>query len=592
MPHRMSGSCPLQELQLSQVRSHQRLLVSTKRYQNSPHFSIDRVSRLLVLVCAVLSAFLVRVADADPAEARKIFTQRCMACHTYGKGVKVGPDLKGVTERRERAWLQKFIRSSQTVIASGDATAVALFQQFKQQQMPDWTDLSKEQIDSILDWLAVGGPEQREGDDRSADSATAAEIETGRQLFHGRRAFKSGGVSCASCHRVEDSGSPILSASFSFDLTNIYAEHHDGGFTQYMKRPCLVRFPESQMARFLTPDESFALKAYLRHTALPASIARAKSRVTNPAVGEVGKSATNDAAAGAAATPAAKPQVIWAPRHRAAGSRDGVPTGAPSSGVLFRSLPYVALLILLVGLGVRYVVARRRPEEQRPAAAAAWQRFGGTVRWRVGMAFTFLAHVLGLLLPSFIVTMGGAPVRLYLIEATGLIFGVVALLGWGQITWQHLGRNPAATRLRISEVADTVFLAVCGAALLSGLAMALSYRWGALWSSGTLTPYIVSLGRGVPIPELVEQMPLVIRLHVLSWFVLMAVVPFTSVASLIVYVMTRGIDRIAGLLAGPMAAVSRVSSGVKAKLNPSRWLWPDEDLEPPAVKQDDKQDPR
>jgi cytochrome c2 len=161
MPHRMSGSCPLQELQLSQVRSHQRLLVSTKRYQNSPHFSIDRVSRLLVLVCAVLSAFLVRVADADPAEARKIFTQRCMACHTYGKGVKVGPDLKGVTERRERAWLHKFIRSSQTVIASGDATAVALFQQFKQQQMPDWTDLSKEQIDSILDWLAVGGPEQR-----------------------------------------------------------------------------------------------------------------------------------------------------------------------------------------------------------------------------------------------------------------------------------------------------------------------------------------------------------------------------------------------------------------------------------------------
>ena len=30
------------------------------------------------------------------------FTTRCTACHTFGKGVKVGPDLKGVTERRQR----------------------------------------------------------------------------------------------------------------------------------------------------------------------------------------------------------------------------------------------------------------------------------------------------------------------------------------------------------------------------------------------------------------------------------------------------------------------------------------------------------
>jgi cytochrome c2 len=27
-------------------------------------------------------------------DAKKIFNQRCTACHTYGKGVKVGPDLK------------------------------------------------------------------------------------------------------------------------------------------------------------------------------------------------------------------------------------------------------------------------------------------------------------------------------------------------------------------------------------------------------------------------------------------------------------------------------------------------------------------
>src|SRR5512143_327179 len=108
----------------------------------------------IVAALAVRMGLAARDANADAAEAKKTFTQRCMACHTFGKGVKVGPDLKGVTERRQRAWLLTFIRSSQTVIKSGDPTATGLFEQFKQQQMPDWTDLSEAQIGSILDWLA------------------------------------------------------------------------------------------------------------------------------------------------------------------------------------------------------------------------------------------------------------------------------------------------------------------------------------------------------------------------------------------------------------------------------------------------------
>src|SRR5262245_52558507 len=114
-------------------------------------------------------------ANADAAEAKKIFTTRCTACHTFGKGVKVGPDLKGVTERRQRPWIIKFVQSSSVVIASGDATATQLFEQFKQQRMPDWTDLTEAQINSIMDWLAAAGPDIKEIDERLADSATLAE---------------------------------------------------------------------------------------------------------------------------------------------------------------------------------------------------------------------------------------------------------------------------------------------------------------------------------------------------------------------------------------------------------------------------------
>jgi mono/diheme cytochrome c family protein len=203
----------------------------------------------------------------DATEAKKIFTQRCTACHTYGKGVKVGPDLKGVTERRPRAWLLQFVRSSQRVINSGDPVASALFQQFKQQRMPDWSDLSEAQVGAILDWFAANGPEKREIDERNADVATPAEIEAGRALFHGKARFGGGGAACAGCHAIRDPEGKS-GASFGPDLTDSYLRYRDRALTLFFKRPCFPRQPESSSPGFLTPQESFDLKAYLRQAAL------------------------------------------------------------------------------------------------------------------------------------------------------------------------------------------------------------------------------------------------------------------------------------------------------------------------------------
>src|SRR5437762_3205955 len=71
---------------------------------------------------ALLALSAVPAFAADFTEPANTFKKICSACHTFGKGIKVGPDLKGVTERRQRSWLLKFVRSSQTVIQSGDPT--------------------------------------------------------------------------------------------------------------------------------------------------------------------------------------------------------------------------------------------------------------------------------------------------------------------------------------------------------------------------------------------------------------------------------------------------------------------------------------
>lgn len=210
-------------------------------------------------------------------DAVATFGKRCTACHTYGKGIKVGPDLKGVTERRKREWLLRFIHGSSEVIQSGDPTATALFAQFKQQRMPDWTDLSEKQINDILDYLAGGGPDIKPADERNAELATVAEIETGRQLFYGETHFKYGAKACITCHSVPGSG--WRGGSLGPNLSNVYFKYQDKTLTSFLRQPCFQWDTGVSQAKYLMPRESFALKAFLRRIASqqPTNTARAAS---------------------------------------------------------------------------------------------------------------------------------------------------------------------------------------------------------------------------------------------------------------------------------------------------------------------------
>jgi mono/diheme cytochrome c family protein len=41
-------------------------------------------------------------ATGSPQEAADFFRQNCISCHTVGGGRLTGPDLKNVTQRKER----------------------------------------------------------------------------------------------------------------------------------------------------------------------------------------------------------------------------------------------------------------------------------------------------------------------------------------------------------------------------------------------------------------------------------------------------------------------------------------------------------
>lgn len=87
-----------------------------------------------------------------PSKGQYVFTSKCAACHTLGDGDGLGPDLRNVTETRDRGWLARFIAAPDKLLAAGDPLAKALFAKYSQVRMPNLS-LSAEEVDGLISFL-------------------------------------------------------------------------------------------------------------------------------------------------------------------------------------------------------------------------------------------------------------------------------------------------------------------------------------------------------------------------------------------------------------------------------------------------------
>ncbi len=85
-------------------------------------------------------------------QGQYLFATRCSACHTIGHGDKIGPDLAGVTKIRSREWLVRFISTPDQVLKENDPVAAALFNQYKQVNMPNLR-LAPEDVATLISFL-------------------------------------------------------------------------------------------------------------------------------------------------------------------------------------------------------------------------------------------------------------------------------------------------------------------------------------------------------------------------------------------------------------------------------------------------------
>jgi protein SCO1 len=89
----------------------------------------------------------------DPGQY--MFQSRCSACHTIGGGDKIGPDLAGVTARRERSWVARYLTAPDKMRAEGDPIALQLSKKYKT-RMPD-QKMGGADLIAILTYLEAQG---------------------------------------------------------------------------------------------------------------------------------------------------------------------------------------------------------------------------------------------------------------------------------------------------------------------------------------------------------------------------------------------------------------------------------------------------
>jgi mono/diheme cytochrome c family protein len=95
------------------------------------------------------------------SSGESLFRSRCASCHAIGGSRAVGsgsakllgPDLQGVLQRRQVAWVGRWIQEPDKMLAEKDPQAVALFAQYNQVLMPNMR-LNKLEVDALLDFIA------------------------------------------------------------------------------------------------------------------------------------------------------------------------------------------------------------------------------------------------------------------------------------------------------------------------------------------------------------------------------------------------------------------------------------------------------
>lgn len=127
--------------------------------------------------------------EVDLEAGETLFRNNCSSCHRT-EGVLIGPGLGQANEKYadDREWLYKWVRNSQGLINQGDEKAVALYEEYNNQIMTAFPQLSDQDIDNILAWAEADAngtlPGQEPAQQNAAEGGAATNILEDPTIFY------------------------------------------------------------------------------------------------------------------------------------------------------------------------------------------------------------------------------------------------------------------------------------------------------------------------------------------------------------------------------------------------------------------------
>jgi len=149
-----------------------------------------------------------------------------------------------------------------------------------------------------------------------------------------------------------------------------------------------------------------------------------------------------------------------------------------------------------------------------------------------GITIILAGHLLAILFPQGILLWNQVPLRLYLLEITGIALGVWASVGMAILLW----RRVTVSRVRVvSTPMDFVVLILVLVSMLTGVIIASYYRWGSYWFTGVFTPYVWSILTFQPNAAPLAPLPFTLKLHVFNFYMMALAFPFTRLVHIITW---------------------------------------------------------
>jgi len=228
-------------------------------------------SRLPILIRATGVIFFLCVLSPSVFAQDPVadFKQNCTSCHTIGGGRLTGPDLKNVTQKKERDWLVRFMADPRAMIDSGDPYVLELYAQARNAVMPTLPGMTRGRAEALLTMIEEESKLEKSqffGVHISERPFTENDVEQGSLLFKGSRPLKNGGPACISCHTVQGLGA-LGGGTLAPDLTTVF-ERYEGrkALSTWLSSPATPTMQSVFRNAPLDANEILPLVAFFQQT--------------------------------------------------------------------------------------------------------------------------------------------------------------------------------------------------------------------------------------------------------------------------------------------------------------------------------------